>query len=127
MEAGLLARLMRGRLLAVAVRLLGTAILTGCNMLPASKPLDQLTSRELQGRAVYETQCARCHYPTKTKPLNGPGLQALYKKPYLPSGAPANDERIRATIIHGRNLMPPLSNTVDDQQLNDLMAYLRTL
>jgi mono/diheme cytochrome c family protein len=118
---------MREQFVAMAVTLLGTAILAGCNTLPASKPLDQLTPQELQGRAVYEAQCARCHYPTKTKPLNGPGLQALYKKPYLPSGAPANDERIRATIIHGRNMMPALSNTVDDQQLNDLLAYLHTL
>lgn len=110
-----------------AATFIAAAILGGCNTLPASKPLDQLTSQELQGRAIYEAQCARCHYPTRTKPLNGPGLQALFKKTYLPSGAPANEDRIRATILHGRNTMPAFSNTIDDQQLDDLMAYLHTL
>ena len=107
--------------------LAAAALLTGCNSLPASKPLDQLTPQEAAGHAVYQTRCAACHYPNTTKPLNGPGLQALYKKPYMPSGAPANDDRIRATILHGRNLMPPQGNVIDEQDLNDLMAYLHTL
>jgi mono/diheme cytochrome c family protein len=118
---------MRKRCEIVAVTVAFSTLLAGCNTLPASKPLEQLTPQEAQGRAVFQTQCARCHYPNKTKSLNGPGLQALYKKPYMPSGAPANDERIRATILHGRNMMPALSDTVDEQQLDDLMAYLRTL
>lgn len=101
--------------------------MAGCNSLPPSKPLDQLTPQEAQGRAIFESRCANCHYPSTTKPLNGPGLQALYKKPYMPSGAPANDERIRATILHGRNLMPALGNVIDEEQLDDLMAYLHTL
>lgn len=113
----------------IAVMAVGVAaiFLAGCNTLPPSKPLDQLTNQEALGRAVYETRCASCHYPNKTKPLNGPGLQALFKKPYLPSGAPANDERIRDTIIHGRKMMPALNNVLDEQQLDDLMAYLRTI
>lgn len=106
---------------------LAAAFLVACNTLPPSKPLDQLTPQEAQGHAVYETRCVSCHYPNKNKPLNGPGLQALFKKPYLPSGAPANEERIRDTILHGRKMMPALNKVLDDQQLDDLMAYLHTL
>ncbi len=49
------------------------------------------------------------------------------KKPYLPSGAAATDERVTATILHGRGMMPAMGNTMDEQELDDLMAYLHTL
>src|SRR6476619_3701956 len=100
---------------------------TGCKKLPPSKPLSELTPQESAGHAVYVAQCARCHYANTTHGLNGPGLQALYKQPYMPSGAPANDERVSAVILHGRNMMPGYSKVIDDQQLADLMAYLHTL
>jgi cytochrome c1 len=43
----------------------------------------------------------------------------------MPSGAPPTDERLTATILHGRNMMPAASLT--DAQLSDLLAYLHTL
>jgi mono/diheme cytochrome c family protein len=100
---------------------------TGCKKLPPSKPLSELTPQEAAGRVVYQARCARCHYPNTTRGLNGPGLQALYKQPYMPSGAPANDDRISIVIMRGRNMMPGYANALDDQQLADLLAYLHTL
>jgi hypothetical protein len=50
----------------------------------------------------------------------------IYKKPYLPSGAPANDDRVIATIQHGRKMMPAQSD-LDPNDLDDLLAYLHTL
>ena len=35
--------------------------------------------------------------------------------------------RVTAVILHGRNMMPALGNTLSDQELADLMAYLHTL
>lgn len=101
--------------------------LAGCHPLPPSKPLDQLTPIEMQGYATFQANCARCHNANSTRGLHGPGLQALYKQPYLPSGAPANDDRVRAVILHGRNMMPAFGNTLDDQQIQVLLAYLHTL
>ena len=60
-------------------------------------------------------------------PLHGPSLLGVFKKAALPSGAPANDERVTATVTHGRNMMPALGNTLDGQDLDDLLAYLHTL
>jgi mono/diheme cytochrome c family protein len=51
----------------------------------------------------------------------------IFKKPYLPSGAPANDDRVTETILHGRNMMPAQGNRLDSQDLEDLLAYLHTL
>lgn len=101
--------------------------LAGCHHLPPSKPLDQLTPVETQGYAVFQANCARCHSANTTRTLHGPGLQALYKQPYLASGAPANDDRVASVIRHGRAMMPAFGDTLDDTQLHALLAYLHTL
>ena len=102
--------------------------LTACGPpLPPSKPLSELTPQEAAGHTVYVAHCARCHYANSDRSLHGPGLQALYKQKYLPSGAPANDERVTAVILRGRNMMPAFGNSLSDQQLEDLLAYLHTL
>jgi mono/diheme cytochrome c family protein len=102
-------------------------LLASCHHLPPSKPLSELTPTEMRGYTVYQQQCAQCHNANSEQPLHGPGLQGVFKKPYLPSGAPANDDRVRAAILEGRNMMPAYSNVLNDQQMNDLLAYLHTL
>jgi mono/diheme cytochrome c family protein len=97
----------------------------GCRSLPPSKPSSEWTPQEASGAAVYQQKCARCHYPTSSSPLHGPGLQAITKVKAMPSGAPPTDERLTNVIIHGRGMMPATS--LDDQQLQDLLVYLRTL
>jgi mono/diheme cytochrome c family protein len=43
----------------------------------------------------------------------------------MPSGAPPTDERLTAVTLHGRQMMP--ATPLDDQQMQDLLAYLHTL
>lgn len=100
-------------------------LLAGCRPLPPSKPESQFTPEEARGAQVYRAKCAKCHRPNDTRPLNGPGLQAITKVKAMPSGAPPTDERLTFVILHGRNVMPATQLT--DDQLNDLLAYLRTL
>lgn len=114
------------RLFAIA-GIAAAILLAGCHHLPPSKPLSELTPTEMRGYTVYQQQCAQCHQANSERPLHGPGLQGLFKKPYLPSGAPANDDRVRAAIADGRNMMPAYGNVLNDQQMNDLLAYLHTL
>jgi mono/diheme cytochrome c family protein len=99
--------------------------LAGCRPLPPSKPESQFTPEEARGAQVYRAKCAKCHRPNDTRPLNGPGLQAITKVKAMPSGAPPTDERLTYVILHGRNIMPATQLT--DNQLSDLLAYLRTL
>lgn len=98
---------------------------SGCKSLPPSKPSSEWTAQEARGAAVYQAACARCHYPTTTAGLHGPGLQAITKVKAMPSGAPPTDERLTDLILHGRGMMP--ATRLDDQQLQDLLAYLHTL
>ena len=100
---------------------------TGCHSTPPPTPLSQLTPQQASGHQVFRTHCAQCHYDRETGPLHGPSLLSVFKKPYLPSGAPATDARVTATILHGRNNMPALANQLDAGDLSDILAYLHTL
>lgn len=86
-----------------------------------------LNSTQAMGRHVFDANCARCHEPYSKRGLHGPSLHNVYKKEYLPSGMPANDERITAVIVHGRAKMPAFGNTLSDSQVDALLAYLKTL
>lgn len=113
-----------------AVLFSGVAALVaiGCKpSLAPSKPVSQLTAQESHGRVLYGQYCASCHYANEAGDLHGPSLFAMYRKKYLPSGAPANDARVTPVIQQGRNMMPGFGNQLDDQQLQDLLAYLHTL
>ncbi|MGD0628736.1 MAG: cytochrome c [Terracidiphilus sp.] len=117
---------MRTSFSSIAVVLLGSCVAAaGCRSLPPSKPESQWTPEESRGAAVYRDKCARCHRPNDTRPLNGPGLQALTKVKAMPSGAPPTDERMSAVILRGRSMMP--ATPLTDEQLSDLLAYLHTL
>ncbi len=115
----------RSRLISSA----GTAalVLTGCRSAPPPKPLEMLTAQEQAGHAAYVANCGMCHYDRQTGSLHGPSMLGIYKKHYLPSGAPANDDRIRYTILYGRGNMPALGASIDSDQMDDVLAYLKTL
>ena len=103
-------------------------VIVGCGpSLAPSKPLNELTPEEARGQQVFSTHCAACHYANKDAALHGPGLFGLYRRKYLRSGAPANDDRVTEVILHGRGMMPTMGNSMDEEQLQALLAYLHTL
>jgi mono/diheme cytochrome c family protein len=112
-------------ILATAIGLAGSLVLAGCRPLPPSKPEALWTPEEARGAQVFQQKCARCHYPTTTRGLHGPGLQALTKEKAMPSGMPPTDERMTQVILQGRQMMP--ATPLPDDQLSDLLAYLHTL
>lgn len=120
---------MTGRLAArLALGVLCLPVIFGCKAAPPpSKPLAELTPQEQSGYQLFQSRCAACHNANNQESLHGPGLQGLYKRHYLPSGAPANDDRVASTLLHGRGMMPAFGNNLDEQQLADLIAYLHSL
>jgi mono/diheme cytochrome c family protein len=111
--------------LATATAFTGVVGLGGCRSLPPSKPAAEWTPEEARGAHIYQQNCARCHYPTTTRGLHGPGLQAITRLKAMPSGAPPTDERLTAEIVGGHGMMP--ATALDDDQLHDLLSYLHTL
>lgn len=105
------------------------ALLPGCG-----KDKSQMSDAELgldaqqsSGRQIYNVRCAGCHTAYSSRGLKGPGLVGIYKKKYLPSGLPANDRFVTQSIINGRGMMPAMGDSLTQQQLADLLAYLHTL
>ena len=86
-----------------------------------------LTPQELHGQRLFVQTCRNCHWPDSDRPLSGPGLAAVFRKQFLPSGRPANDDIVRQTIISGRMNMPSYRDVFTDGQLADVLAYLHTL
>jgi len=79
-----------------------------------------------KGKEVFE-QCAVCHNADSTEKKMGPGLKGLFKRDKLVDGKKVTDATIRARIDDGGNGMPPYKDVLEDQQKEDLIAYLKTL
>jgi mono/diheme cytochrome c family protein len=87
-----------------------------------------LDPQQSAGRQIYDARCDRCHEPYSTRGKKGPGLKGMFQHKYLSlSGLPANDERVTDIIRLGRNEMPAYSQTLNSQDIADLLAYLHTL
>ena len=110
-----------------AAALVVLTIANGCRSGPPPRPLELLNDQERAGHDAYAANCGMCHYDRQTGSLHGPSLRGVYKKRYLPSGAPANDDRIRLTILYGRGNMPALGASIDSDQIDSILAYLKTL
>ncbi|MBZ5566989.1 MAG: cytochrome c [Acidobacteriia bacterium] len=86
-----------------------------------------LNPQQASGRRVFDRYCATCHEAYSAKAWRGPSLEGVFKKQFMPSGTPANDDRVREVITLGRSKMPAFGRVLDQQQLDDLLAYLHTL
>jgi mono/diheme cytochrome c family protein len=99
----------------------------GCTKLPPPTPLSELSPQQMHGHDLYQAYCAQCHNDRSNEPLNGQSLRGIFKKQYLNSGAPANDDRVMEAILYGRAMMPPIGGRMTPQERDDLLAYLHTL
>jgi mono/diheme cytochrome c family protein len=109
--------------------LAGILLLQACNAeLRKSDAELGLNAQQSAGRRVYDRHCDQCHEPYSTSGKKGPGLKGIFKKQFLSeSGLPANDDRVGEIIKIGRSKMPGFGQTLDQQQIQDLLAYMHTL
>lgn len=97
--------------------------------------LDPLVESQMRGRHVYEHYCQICH----GSDAQGDGFNAAMLDPPPRNFADeafwkqANDESLTAVISRGGKavgksvLMPTWGQTLDEQQIRDVAAYLRTV
>jgi mono/diheme cytochrome c family protein len=87
-----------------------------------------LSPQQSTGRKIYDNYCDRCHEPYSRRDKKGPSLKNVFQKQFLPvSGMPANDDRVSDIVVYGRAKMPGFGQTLTQQQVQDLLAYLHTL
>lgn len=103
-------------------------VLAGCDSEPRKSDAELgLNQQQAQGRRVYDARCAECHFAYSKRNLRGPSLNGLFKKQFMTSGIPANDDRVTDIILLGRAKMPAFQQKLTQSQFDDLMAYLHTL
>ena len=116
------------RLILPAIVASALSVFVGCNSEPRKTDAELgLTPQQAIGRRVYDARCAECHYAYSSRDLRGPSMHGLYKKPFMTSGIPTNDERVTDIILMGRAKMPGFQQKITQQQLTDLLTYLHTL
>lgn len=116
------------RSILAALILIALTALAGCESEPRKSDAELgLNAQQARGRRVYDARCAECHYAYSTRNLRGPSMHGLFKKQYMSSGIPANDERVIDIIEMGRAKMPGFQNKLTVDQIADLVAYLHTL
>ena len=103
------------------------AVAAGCGKDPEKMSDVELglNAQQARGRRVYNLYCQSCHPAYSTHGNKGPGLKALYSKPYLPSGLTSSDEHVIQSIVQGRGMMPRIQ--LSQQELDDVVAYMHTL
>lgn len=79
------------------------------------------------GKTVFESKCQPCHGP------NGEGKESIakmYKVEMHPLGSKEiqakSDDEIKTTITQGHGKMKPV-NGLNDKQIADVIAFVRTL
>jgi len=115
--------------LRASVVILALLALAGCEVERRKSDAELgLNPQQAEGRKLYDNYCARCHEPYSSRGKKGPGLKGVFKQQYLSlSGLPANDDRMTDIIKYGRAKMEGFNQVMTDQQIKDLLAYLRTL
>ncbi len=117
---------LKSLLLTVAV--VAILALSGCEVERRKSDAELgLNPTQAAGRHIFDRHCALCHEAYSSRPLKGPSLQGIFKRPYLKMGAPANDDRVREIIEVGRAKMPGFSRDLTPGQVDELLVYLHTL
>ena len=81
-----------------------------------------------RGKDVFDKKCSICHYPDSDAKKIGPGLKGLAKRgTFTVNSNKVTDETLKTWIENGDSLMPPFKDVLDEQQIKDLIAYVKTL
>jgi mono/diheme cytochrome c family protein len=112
---------------AVAFGCGGAALLRAQSKPAAEVPVVQkMGDQTRRGEGLFLQRCSLCHLPRKLKfgspPVIGPSLSGQFK-----DATPDQMKVLQGFILKGGPDMPGFQYGLDGKQLDDLMAYLKTL
>lgn len=80
-----------------------------------------------EGAELFGSRCSVCHYADKTDTKVGPGFKGLFKRNQLPvSQKPVSGDAIANQLKSPIGKMPPFPD-LSQEQIQALIAYLKTL
>ncbi len=81
-----------------------------------------------RGKEVFEKKCGVCHYADSDAKKIGPGLKGLAKRgTFTVNNNKVTDESLKTWIENGDTLMPPFKDVLEQPQIKDVVAYVKTL
>jgi mono/diheme cytochrome c family protein len=116
--------------------ILGTALL-GMSVAvlaqdPAAKPAPKKTTTAkgsaTKGKEVFDQKCGVCHFADSDAKKIGPGLKGISKRgTFTVNNNKFTEDTLKTWIENGDSLMPPFKDVLDEQQIKDVIAYVKTL
>lgn len=98
------------KLLLIAAIIAATAVTASAQMLP-----------QQGGEAIYKGICQDCHMADAHGGTGAGTYPALARNPKLAEpGYPVG------VVVHGQKAMPPFGRSLDDQQIADVVNYIRS-
>jgi mono/diheme cytochrome c family protein len=80
-----------------------------------------------KGKKVFAAQCSVCHFSASRAKKIGPGLKDLSRRGEYADGKTVDDASLREWIEKGGKDMPGFKDSLNAEQIRDLIAYLKTL
>jgi cytochrome c len=117
---------------------LGMAALSLCGLVYAQDPPAKKAAAKdggknsaaaaARGKEVFEKKCAVCHYADSDSKKIGPGLKGIGKRgTFTVNSNKVTDESLKTWIENGDSLMPPFKEVLEEAQIKDVVAYVKTL
>ena len=106
----------------LALALLLAAGTTSRVVAQSSHAASHASGKVEDGQLVFQHTCVMCHSTRPGVKIVGPSLAAVLSGPH--AGA---THAVHEIILNGKGKMPAEKGKLSDQQMADLMAYLRTL
>ena len=92
-----------------------------------SEPAKPATAKAAKGKALYDEWCEICHFTESTEKKIGPGLKGLFKRGKFADGRKVDDAALRTWIEKGGKDMPGFGDSIKQEEIRDLIAYIKTL
>ena len=81
-----------------------------------------------KGKEVFDQKCSICHFADSDGKKIGPGLKGISKRgTFTVNNNKVIDATLKDWIENGDSLMPPFKEALDEQQIKDVIAYVKTL
>jgi cytochrome c2 len=121
---------LRQTTLSIAAMVVGAAVMLALIKVFVISAPSVIAGEDGQGGAALFVSkgCIHCHHTEKTDTKVGPGLKGLFERDQLSFGDSAlTEENVRSQIMTPLRNMPSYETRLTDDQLDELIEYLKSL